>query len=308
MTVILAYGNVHAEECTCHRCLMADMDAFLAAKGIDPNKYNVPMSVTQEKTFHRAPGTRTGNGTVRFISSAQVKYIKFLLNTRDITNLKLSTNQTIESDKIETMGLPAGKALIDKLQNCPEKAQTIPVTEQGSDKQKAFLRSLIDQTNAYGLITLTDSDINRMFKNISEAISNIKILRDTTQQEYNRQQKANPQTIKTQTPSNLVTEGMYRTNSGDIFKVQRSKESGNLYAKKLVKLDTPKTDKRGNVTTHVFEYAPGAMRNIKATDRMSIEDAAEFGKRTGTCCNCGRTLTNPDSIDAGIGPICAQKF
>jgi hypothetical protein len=27
----------------------------------------------------------------------------------------------------------------------------------------------------------------------------------------------------------------------------------------------------------------------------------------GKCCCCGRTLTTPESIDAGIGPICAQK-
>lgn len=304
MTVILAYGNVHAKECMCPRCLMADMDAHLISKGIDPNKYNTPMT---EKKFHRAPGTSTGTGTVRFISPAQVKYIKFLLATRDTTNLKLTTNQFIDPAKIEKMGLPAARALIGKLENCPEKAQTVPVTEQGNDKQKDYLRSLIDQINAYGLVTLTEPDINRMFKSISEAISNLKILRDTSRQEYNRQQKANP--VKAQTANqNSVTEGMYRTDNGDIYKVQASKESGRLYAKKLVKLDAPKTDKRGNVTTHVFEYAPGAMRNIKATDRMSIEDAAEFGKRTGTCCNCGRTLTNPDSIDAGIGPVCAQRF
>lgn len=36
--------------------------------------------------------------------------------------------------------------------------------------------------------------------------------------------------------------------------------------------------------------------------------AIAFGKETGQCCVCGRTLTNPDSIEAGIGPICASRF
>lgn len=33
-----------------------------------------------------------------------------------------------------------------------------------------------------------------------------------------------------------------------------------------------------------------------------------FGRLTGTCGVCGRRLDNPDSIKAGIGPICAGKF
>jgi hypothetical protein len=33
-----------------------------------------------------------------------------------------------------------------------------------------------------------------------------------------------------------------------------------------------------------------------------------YGRKTGTCGCCGRKLTNPVSIEAGIGPICASKF
>lgn len=36
--------------------------------------------------------------------------------------------------------------------------------------------------------------------------------------------------------------------------------------------------------------------------------AIAYGRRTGNCCVCGRELTNHDSIEAGIGPICAEKF
>ncbi len=34
---------------------------------------------------------------------------------------------------------------------------------------------------------------------------------------------------------------------------------------------------------------------------------AEFGKKFGTCCLCGRELTNPESVELGIGPVCRAK-
>lgn len=39
-----------------------------------------------------------------------------------------------------------------------------------------------------------------------------------------------------------------------------------------------------------------------------LESAKLYGKVTGECGICHKTLTNPDSIAAGIGPICAGKF
>lgn len=36
--------------------------------------------------------------------------------------------------------------------------------------------------------------------------------------------------------------------------------------------------------------------------------AVKYGKLSGRCCSCGRDLTDPASIEAGIGPICAAKF
>lgn len=37
-------------------------------------------------------------------------------------------------------------------------------------------------------------------------------------------------------------------------------------------------------------------------------EARDYGKETGKCCCCGRELTDPDSIAAGIGPICAEGW
>lgn len=100
--------------------------------------------------------------------------------------------------------------------------------------------------------------------------------------------------------ANAVTEtGMYQDAQGNVFKVQRARTSGNLYAKSLV----------GSVEAGFgFEYAAGAIRNLTADMRMTLEQASAFGRETGTCCNCGALLTDPKSVAAGIGPICAGRI
>lgn len=35
--------------------------------------------------------------------------------------------------------------------------------------------------------------------------------------------------------------------------------------------------------------------------------AVAYGQRTGNCCLCGRELTNKESVQYGIGPICMEK-
>jgi hypothetical protein len=39
-----------------------------------------------------------------------------------------------------------------------------------------------------------------------------------------------------------------------------------------------------------------------------LEAAKKYGKLSGRCCSCGRELTDPVSIEQGIGPTCAQRF
>lgn len=95
-------------------------------------------------------------------------------------------------------------------------------------------------------------------------------------------------------------EGMHKA-LHSIYKVQRAIHgSGNLYAKKLTRVE--------GSDDWTFEYAPGAMRILSEETKMTLEQAKEFGALYGTCCVCGRTLTDEKSIEAGIGPVCANKF
>jgi hypothetical protein len=92
-------------------------------------------------------------------------------------------------------------------------------------------------------------------------------------------------------------EGMHRF-GGHIWKVQRSPETGRAYAK-VLEVAPDKASGWG------FTYVPGGLRNLHEGTRLSLEEAKEFGALYGTCCVCGRTLTNEESIAAGIGPVCA---
>ena len=103
----------------------------------------------------------------------------------------------------------------------------------------------------------------------------------------------------------VTEDGMYRNPwDGTIYKVQKAVHgSGHLYAKKLEVIGTPEDgDAEGT-----FVYAPGAFKLLRASWKMTLDEAKEFGALYGVCCRCGRTLTDEGSIADGIGPVCAGK-
>lgn len=99
---------------------------------------------------------------------------------------------------------------------------------------------------------------------------------------------------------NPVTEvGMYRDAEGNIFRIKRSRQNGNLYAMRFV----PEAHARAMR----FAYAAGIVRRLTADQRMSVEDAQRVGVQFGICCVCGAELTATDSVANGIGPVCARR-
>lgn len=44
----------------------------------------------------------------------------------------------------------------------------------------------------------------------------------------------------------------------------------------------------------------------QVTDGKQLPDGYSI-QHAGTCCCCGRTLTTPESVESGIGPVCAKK-
>jgi hypothetical protein len=83
----------------------------------------------------------------------------------------------------------------------------------------------------------------------------------------------------------------------DIYRVQAARGSGHLYAKRLNLL----------AEGAEFEYAAGAIRTLRAEDRMTEAEARAWGVEMGICCVCAAVLTDPESVARGIGPICGKR-
>jgi len=68
----------------------------------------------------------------------------------------------------------------------------------------------------------------------------------------------------------------------------------------------------GKLKDGVLTLGPPMAEELLAELRELIVDPGEsakaYGLRTGKCSCCGRTLTNHESIDLGIGPICRAKY
>lgn len=89
----------------------------------------------------------------------------------------------------------------------------------------------------------------------------------------------------------------HRKDLGDveIYRVQRSKTSKKLYALRVLE---------GGGT----EYAPGMVTRLDPARKLTLEEAQAWGRKTGTCCNCYAELTNPESVERGLGPVCAGRI
>jgi hypothetical protein len=80
---------------------------------------------------------------------------------------------------------------------------------------------------------------------------------------------------------------------GEIYRTVLS-GAGNLYAKIW--------------TEDGWDYAAGAIRDLRPEHRMTVERAEELSVRFGRCIRCGRVLTAEESVARGIGPVCASKI
>lgn len=80
---------------------------------------------------------------------------------------------------------------------------------------------------------------------------------------------------------------------GEYYRVHQSQGSGNFYASKW--------------DGYRFEYAQGAIRKLNADNKITAEQAAEFGHMHGRCCFCSLAIDTPESTAVGYGPICASK-
>lgn len=103
------------------------------------------------------------------------------------------------------------------------------------------------------------------------------------------------QVIKPEPKAPAVVEAGFYLLDGAVVKVKQSR-AGRFYAETLI------------THTRRFEYSPGTVHKLTPEDKLTREMAARFGHQTGICACCGRDLSDPKSVELGIGPVCARKY
>lgn len=93
---------------------------------------------------------------------------------------------------------------------------------------------------------------------------------------------------------NAVTEEGFYFTKGEVYKVVPNKAGTYLYAKW--------------VTAKGFKYVAGAINQLTADMKMSVEDIQAYGLQTGICVNCAAVLTDPISIAIGLGTQCGPSI
>jgi len=251
------------------------MAAFIAAQlGLNPAAYGLG-AAAQAETSPASGGnavTGTGASRTRTATEKQVSYIKSLIASRDTTGIELP-------EVIEEISFAKARKLLDQLTAAP---RVTPDT--ATPAQVAFLKELFTAKKNPAMAAKMIADVERIV-----AGGNLK--RDFAHDLIN--QLLTLPDVAPATVKNLVGPGMYVLD-GQIFRVKNSR-GGRPYASLL------------NVKNMTYTYVCGAITQLKPEHRMNAEQAARFGRETGCCCVCARTLLRKDSIDRGIGPVCAGK-
>jgi len=154
--------------------------------------------------------------------------------------------------------------------------------------------------------SLTDGMVKGIANCMVANVRNARRIAERAVAEMEARERIEPTVPGQAAPVEKVTDGMYlHPDERDpsrllIVKVQKAVHgSGNLYAKVL------QPNEYGSAE---FVYAPGMIRKLKVEERMTLEQAMEYGALYGVCVRCGRTLTNEKSIEAAMGPVCRKAF
>lgn len=264
-------------------------------------------SPTAEPSTRKRPqgGARASNqygpAQVHTASDKQLAFFKRLLSERNVRDLPADLRATVEQ---AADGVPSKRLVsdaIDILLNRAPIAGTDSPVALATPKQVDTINKLADRKEGGALalqVALKARNVTGPDQlSRTDASKLLQILFDA---------QWKPRTTGPATP---LPDGMYRLD-GEIYKVQHAVHgSGKQYAKRLTQkpqtFEFTRGFEGGNWT---FVYAPGVVHKLRPEHALTIEQAKEFGALYGTCCVCGRTLTDERSIAEGIGPKCAQSF
>lgn len=102
---------------------------------------------------------------------------------------------------------------------------------------------------------------------------------------------------KSATDKPVIDAGIYESD-GHLFRVYLGQKTGNMLVK-AVEMDEGVE----------YRYLGAASRFLPAgARRLSLEEVGHLGKAWDHCLICGRRLDDPESVDRGIGPVCANRY
>ncbi len=164
------------------------------------------------------------------------------------------------------------------------------VTREMLDEEIALHTTARTVAHIQNTLNLTDTDARTL---IDSLLAGDKALRLRCQQiEASAAQRQDAAPAR---PAAREDGKSYRTPDGRVFHAYLT-QSGRL----CCKLWTPSQGQ--------FVYWGLASRMPAAAQEMTLADAEEFGRATGTCSQCMRHLTNDESVARGIGPTCASRM
>lgn len=162
-----------------------------------------------------------------------------------------------------------------------------PTGRPASDKQRSFVESLLAQRDLTGTKYegWTPDWSRATSKSASAVIEYLLTLPRKTAQSASS---------ATEEPE----AGVY-TDGDQMIRVYLGQNSGKMLAKR-VQVESGE---------YVYEYLGQAVRFITAQfRRMTLAEIGALGHKTGNCAHCGRRLDDPESVDLGIGPVCAKRY
>lgn len=302
LTEAIEYCQAEGTDYTRQAEVLAQYKAELAdleSRGIDlpgiptnPTEgTGTPRKLTDRPQAGAAASNQYGTFSVHYASAAQTKFIKGLMEQKDLSKLAdsviIDVARLREQVATQQVNKKAASAIIDRLLALPDVARTAAPTFTGTpatDKQYAFITSLLgdkalDAEDRAKVVAAVEGK-TLSAKGASATIDKLLAL---------------PKAVA---PATDVEAGVY-TNGTTTYRVYLGQNSGQMLAAKVVEHD-------GQAE---FVYAGKAARFVTGAFRkLTIEEAAKFGKATGTCIVCARRLDVPESVDRGIGPVCFAKM
>jgi hypothetical protein len=182
---------------------------------------------------------------------------------------------------------------------------TTATVHPASRKQIDYVKDLLDERE----LPLQNSTLSELKERAEELNNRAASKWIETLKALPKKHAAQRPTGSTSTIKSDVPEGRYAVTgedgTTDFYKVDRPTEgkwAGYIFVK--LGLGGPHGDPR-------WERIP--LRNVQTIlNKIAADGPKEamlrYGKELGHCGHCGRTLTNPESIEAGIGPVCRGKM